>query len=245
MVPEEEDKTERYIWGLSDNIQGNMTSAGTVRLQDIIRMASSLMDQKNVARAYTIRANEKKAYARTMPYCNKCKLRHAGPCTVKCGNCKRIGHMTRDCKAPVAATNKRALVEIRRLLSLVLNVEADRSFVSTTFSSLIDIILTTLDVSYAIKQADGVKIKSKSTPRSGIGKSIKNQTRNPKLPKVGPPDKLIKGQDQRLGDKEKWMALLIALNISSTTNSTPQPLSKETQTKKTKTKDDPYPKSFL
>ncbi|GJR07489.1 hypothetical protein Tco_0790141 [Tanacetum coccineum] len=31
------------------------------------------------------------------------------------------------------------------------------------------------------------KIKSKSTPGSGFGKSIKNQTRKPKLPKVGPP----------------------------------------------------------
>ncbi|GKF09414.1 hypothetical protein Tco_0043638, partial [Tanacetum coccineum] len=31
------------------------------------------------------------------------------------------------------------------------------------------------------------KVKSKSTPRSGFGKSIENQTRKPKLPKVGPP----------------------------------------------------------
>ncbi|GJU23772.1 hypothetical protein Tco_0240866 [Tanacetum coccineum] len=27
MVPEEEDKIERYIWGLPDNIQGNVTSS--------------------------------------------------------------------------------------------------------------------------------------------------------------------------------------------------------------------------
>ncbi|GJX71247.1 RNA-directed DNA polymerase, eukaryota, reverse transcriptase zinc-binding domain protein [Tanacetum coccineum] len=31
------------------------------------------------------------------------------------------------------------------------------------------------------------KVKSKSTPGSGIGKSIENQTRKSKLPKVGPP----------------------------------------------------------
>ncbi|GKC27475.1 putative reverse transcriptase domain-containing protein [Tanacetum coccineum] len=175
MVPEEEDKTERYIWGLSDNIQGNVTSAGTVRLQDTIRMASSLMDQKNVARAYTIRANEKKAYAGTMPYCNKCKLRHDGPCTVKCGNCKRIGHMTRDCKAPVAATNKRALVANQK--TIVTCFECGRSFVSTTFSSLIDIILTTLDVSYAVKLADGKIIRADTILR-GCTLNLLNHTFN-------------------------------------------------------------------
>ncbi|GJR63905.1 putative reverse transcriptase domain-containing protein [Tanacetum coccineum] len=63
-----------------------------------------------VARAYTIRANGKKAYAGNLPYCNMCKLHHVGPCTVKCSKCKRVGHMTRDCKASVAAMNQRAHV---------------------------------------------------------------------------------------------------------------------------------------
>ncbi|GJU13226.1 hypothetical protein Tco_1135622 [Tanacetum coccineum] len=46
MVLEEEDKVERYIWGLLDSIQGNVTSAGSVRLQDAIKLANNLMDQK-------------------------------------------------------------------------------------------------------------------------------------------------------------------------------------------------------
>ncbi|GKB29336.1 reverse transcriptase domain-containing protein, partial [Tanacetum coccineum] len=41
-----EEKIERYIWGLPDNIQGNVTSIGTTRLQDRIRLANILMDQK-------------------------------------------------------------------------------------------------------------------------------------------------------------------------------------------------------
>ncbi|GJS32849.1 putative reverse transcriptase domain-containing protein [Tanacetum coccineum] len=64
----------------------------------------------DVARAYTIRANGKKAYAGNLPYCNKCKLHHVGPCTVKCNNCKRVGHMTRDCKTSVAVMNQRTHV---------------------------------------------------------------------------------------------------------------------------------------
>ncbi|GKC54334.1 reverse transcriptase domain-containing protein [Tanacetum coccineum] len=71
-----------------------------------IRMTHDLINQKlDVARAYTIGANEKKAYAGNLPYCNKCKLHHVGPCTVKCSNCKWLGHMTRDCKEYVAAMN--------------------------------------------------------------------------------------------------------------------------------------------
>ncbi|GJT35628.1 reverse transcriptase domain-containing protein [Tanacetum coccineum] len=31
------------------------------------------------------------------------------PCTVKCGNCKKVGHMTRDCRNPAAARNQRNL----------------------------------------------------------------------------------------------------------------------------------------
>ncbi|GKB90872.1 reverse transcriptase domain-containing protein [Tanacetum coccineum] len=76
-----------------------------------IRMTHYPMNQKpGVTRAYTIRANERMAYARNLPYCNKCKLHHVGPCTVKCSKCKRVGHMTRDCKASVAAMNQRAHV---------------------------------------------------------------------------------------------------------------------------------------
>ncbi|GKG18738.1 hypothetical protein Tco_0373036, partial [Tanacetum coccineum] len=54
---------------------------------------------QNVARAYTASNNEKKGYAGTLPYCNKCKLHHEGPCTMKCN---KVGHMTRDCKNAVA-----------------------------------------------------------------------------------------------------------------------------------------------
>ncbi|GJY33618.1 hypothetical protein Tco_0716906 [Tanacetum coccineum] len=143
MVPEEEDKIERFIWGLLDNIQGNVTSSPPTRFQDAIKMANSLMDQKlcayaarnannerkfknqprdnrvpqklpfkiqNMARDYTAGTNKKKAYAGNLPYYNKCKLHHAGPCTVKCLNCKKVGHMARYFKNEAPTTNQRALV---------------------------------------------------------------------------------------------------------------------------------------
>ncbi|GKE61059.1 reverse transcriptase domain-containing protein, partial [Tanacetum coccineum] len=111
MVPEEEDRVEKFIGGLPDNIQGNVILAEPTRLQDVVRIVNNLMDQKlkgqnvggqNVARAYTAGNNEKMGYDGPLPYCNKCKLHHEGPCTVKCGKCNKVGHMARDCKNSVA-----------------------------------------------------------------------------------------------------------------------------------------------
>nr|GEW64066.1 reverse transcriptase domain-containing protein [Tanacetum cinerariifolium] len=63
---------------------------------------------QNVARAYTARNNEKKGYVGSLPYYSKCKMHHAGPCTVRCGNCNRVGHVTRDCKVTVTPNTQRA-----------------------------------------------------------------------------------------------------------------------------------------
>nr|GEU82436.1 putative reverse transcriptase domain-containing protein [Tanacetum cinerariifolium] len=152
-------------------------SAEPTRLQDVIRLANNLIDQKlkgyavknaenkrglevnqrdnhrhqppfkrpnvrsqNIERAYTAGNNERKPYNGPLPFCNKCKLYYEGPCTVRCGKCNKVGHLTRDC--------------------------ADRSFVSTTFSTLLDITPGTLDVSYAIKLADGRISKTNTILRS-------------------------------------------------------------------------------
>ncbi|GJR15392.1 putative reverse transcriptase domain-containing protein [Tanacetum coccineum] len=136
MVPEEEDRVEKFIGGLPDNIQGNVIVAEPTRLQDAIRIANNLMDQKlkgyaarnagnkrrfnnnprdnrvqqpplkrqNVARAYMVGNNKNKGYARILPLCDKCKLHHHGPCPVRCGNCKKVGHQARDCWASTTMT---------------------------------------------------------------------------------------------------------------------------------------------
>ncbi|GKC19093.1 putative reverse transcriptase domain-containing protein, partial [Tanacetum coccineum] len=142
MVPEEEDRVEKFIGGLPDNIQGNVIAAEPTRLQDAVRIANHLLDQnlkgyavknaknkrrmevnhrdnrgqlppfkrsnvggQNVARAYTDGNNEKKPYNGPLPFCNKCKLHHEGPCTVRCGKCNKVGHLTRDFKAVISTTS--------------------------------------------------------------------------------------------------------------------------------------------
>nr|GEV89497.1 integrase, catalytic region, zinc finger, CCHC-type, peptidase aspartic, catalytic [Tanacetum cinerariifolium] len=58
MVHAEEDQIEKYVGGLPENIQGNVMSAGPTRLQDAIRLASNLMDQK--LKGYAVKNTENK-----------------------------------------------------------------------------------------------------------------------------------------------------------------------------------------
>ncbi|GJR43974.1 retrotransposon protein, putative, ty3-gypsy subclass [Tanacetum coccineum] len=58
MVPNEEDRVERFIGGLPDNIQGNVIAANPTRLQDAIRIANQLMDKK--VQGYAARNAENK-----------------------------------------------------------------------------------------------------------------------------------------------------------------------------------------
>nr|GEV90909.1 hypothetical protein [Tanacetum cinerariifolium] len=124
MVPDEENRVERFIGGLPDNIQGNVIAANPARLQDAIRIANQLMDKKLYGyaarsaenkrrmetRAYTARNNERKGYVGSLPYCNKFKLHHEGLCTIGCGNCKKVGHQTRDFRVTVNLNTQGAAI---------------------------------------------------------------------------------------------------------------------------------------
>ncbi|GKB93870.1 putative reverse transcriptase domain-containing protein [Tanacetum coccineum] len=55
-----------------------------------------------------------------LPYCNKYKLHHAGPCTVKCSNCKKVGHMF---ITAVIAQSRRIKTMVTKLQTLKLEEE--------------------------------------------------------------------------------------------------------------------------
>ncbi|GKE24280.1 putative reverse transcriptase domain-containing protein, partial [Tanacetum coccineum] len=65
MVPDEEDRVERFIGGLPDNIQGNVIAANPVRLQYAIRIANQLMDKK--LQGYAARSAENKRRMESNP----------------------------------------------------------------------------------------------------------------------------------------------------------------------------------
>ncbi|GJT90342.1 reverse transcriptase domain-containing protein [Tanacetum coccineum] len=222
MVPEEEGRVNKFIGGLSDNIQRNVIAAEPTRLQDAVCMANKLMDQKlkgfamknaknkrkfdnsqkdnrrqqppfkrqnvggqNVARAYMAGNNKRRVYNGPLPLCNKCNFHREGPCTVRCG---KQGHYRSDCpklkdqNRGNKTRNKSGIGEARGKAYVLGGGDAnpdsnvvtgtfllnnpydsvffcfavpDQSFVSTTFSTLLDIIPDTLDVSYVVELADG------------------------------------------------------------------------------------------
>nr|GEW34880.1 hypothetical protein [Tanacetum cinerariifolium] len=124
MFPEESDEVEKYVGGLSDMIQGSVMASKLKIMQDAIEFATELMDQKspykkqNVARAYTVGPGEKKEYRGSLPLCTKCNHHHNRQCTPRCKNCKKVGHLARDCRGSAAAANKqRAPEEIQRVVT--------------------------------------------------------------------------------------------------------------------------------
>nr|GFC86802.1 reverse transcriptase domain-containing protein [Tanacetum cinerariifolium] len=69
------------------------------------------LSQKNkghkVPRAHTTWPINKKTYAGSLPLCNQFKSHHSGPCTIKYGNYKKVGHIIQNFKTPATAKNQR------------------------------------------------------------------------------------------------------------------------------------------
>ncbi|GJT65561.1 reverse transcriptase domain-containing protein [Tanacetum coccineum] len=55
--------------------------------------------QQQNGRQETFKANGNRGYNGPHPLCRKCTLHHTGPCTVRCQNCHKIGHQTRNCRS--------------------------------------------------------------------------------------------------------------------------------------------------
>ncbi|GJR25307.1 putative reverse transcriptase domain-containing protein [Tanacetum coccineum] len=180
--------------------------------------------RQNTGQAYTAGNSDRKPYAGSKPLCSKCDYNHEGPCPPRCNNCKKVGHLAKDCRSRPAnannnnhnnnnhnnnnnnqkgngcyecgaqghfkrncpklknndrgnqARNDRAPMKVyvvgnaranldnvivgtfllnNRYAYILFDTGVDRSFVSTAFSSQIDITPSTLDHYYDVELADG------------------------------------------------------------------------------------------
>ncbi|GJW39992.1 putative reverse transcriptase domain-containing protein [Tanacetum coccineum] len=95
MVPDEEDRVERFIGGLPDNIQGNVIAANPARLQDAIRIANQLMDKK--VQGYAARNAENREGWRGAIAPNTQRAPVGNQQGIICYECGRPGHFRKDC----------------------------------------------------------------------------------------------------------------------------------------------------
>ncbi|GJX06216.1 putative reverse transcriptase domain-containing protein [Tanacetum coccineum] len=172
MFPEESDKIKKYVGGLPDMIPRSVIASKPKTMQDAIEFATKLMDKKIRTFAKRKRSGEKKPYGGSEPLCLKCNYHHDGQCAPKCHKCNRVGHLARDCRSTTndsTANNQRGtrtgtnpdlnvitgtFLLNNRYASILFDTGADRSFVSTAFSSRIDITPSTLNHYYDVELAD-------------------------------------------------------------------------------------------
>ncbi|GJT55495.1 putative reverse transcriptase domain-containing protein [Tanacetum coccineum] len=110
--------------GLTDNIKGEVTSSKPADLNEAVRMAHKLIEQKSQARDARILEGKKQKWESLqsengsamvtaptdgkLPLCERCFTRHVGQCTIKCHKCGKVGHKVRYCKEKSVATGANA-----------------------------------------------------------------------------------------------------------------------------------------
>nr|GFB75371.1 reverse transcriptase domain-containing protein [Tanacetum cinerariifolium] len=178
-LADETEKVDKYINGLPDNIHGNVMYARPKTLDETIELDNDLMDQK--LRTYAERRNESKRKANDSPRNNQqrphmkqnvARAYTAGPGEKKVQeNCPKLKNHGNGSGNGIAQGRVYALggrdaspdsnvitgtfFLNNRYAKILFDTGADRSFVSTTFSALIDITPTTLENHYDVELADG------------------------------------------------------------------------------------------
>ncbi|GJZ98167.1 putative reverse transcriptase domain-containing protein [Tanacetum coccineum] len=110
--------------GLTDNIKGEVTSSKHADLNEAVRMAHKLIEQKSQARDARILEGKREKWESLqsengsamviaptdgkLPLCERCFTRHVGQCTIKCHKCGKVGHKVRYCKEKSVATGANA-----------------------------------------------------------------------------------------------------------------------------------------
>ncbi|GKD24874.1 reverse transcriptase domain-containing protein [Tanacetum coccineum] len=99
----------------NNNYQNNRNNNNNNRNNDHQQQQNR---RQETFRAYAIIPTENSRYTGSFPLCKKCTLHHTGPCTVKCQTCKKVGHLTRNCRNKGPATWEQFTTSISNLSCL-------------------------------------------------------------------------------------------------------------------------------
>ncbi|GJT12626.1 putative reverse transcriptase domain-containing protein [Tanacetum coccineum] len=179
MVPNTEILLEAFIGGLPRSIEGNVTASKPQTLEEAINIAQRLMDQ--VGYLTKNRRNKR-------PATESNQL----PVTVICHACGEEGHYTNQCqKTNINAQGRAYMLRDKNahqdpnvvtgmfllnqhLARVLFDSGADKSFVSISLTSMLNIPPITIDTFYDIKMADG-NLVSINTVIKGATLTLLNQ----------------------------------------------------------------------
>ncbi|GKB17382.1 reverse transcriptase domain-containing protein [Tanacetum coccineum] len=179
--------------------------------------------RQEAGRAYAVTPSENGRYAGDLPLCKRCNYHHTGPCTGRCNNCNRMGHLSKNCQSKKPATGSNQLLVTvvchacgekghytnqcqktninaqgraymlrdknaqqdpnvvtgmfllnQHLVRVLFDSGADRSFISLSLASMLNIPSITIDTFYNIEMADG-NLVSTNTIIKGCTLTLLNQ----------------------------------------------------------------------
>ncbi|GJU09923.1 putative reverse transcriptase domain-containing protein [Tanacetum coccineum] len=151
MFPKESDEIEKYVGGLPDMIHGSVMASKLKTMQDAIEFSTKLMDKKINTFAERQSDNKRKFENTSRNNQNQNQGNQAG----------NDNAVARAYGVGTARTTPNSNVFTGTFIlnnhyaSFLFDTGVDKSFVSSTFSSLIDIVPTALDYGVDVELADG------------------------------------------------------------------------------------------
>ncbi|XP_071719004.1 uncharacterized protein [Rutidosis leptorrhynchoides] len=91
---------EAFVNGLRDDYDNLYARVELIRQWNENQGNSSHQKKQDTTKFEN--ASAKKNYNGKKPYCNRCYKHHYEACTIVCDRCKKVGHMSKDCKVNLA-----------------------------------------------------------------------------------------------------------------------------------------------
>ncbi|GJT80643.1 putative reverse transcriptase domain-containing protein, partial [Tanacetum coccineum] len=177
MFPEESAKVERYVGGLPDMIHGSVKASKPQSMQEAIEFATEMMDKKMLTAAERQAENKRKGTTKINNNHSKQIMWHGltllgleirslmeeSNLYVPSAIITTMGHVLKSALTAKRLVTRPVTVKFDLLLTTITTTtttitrgpKGQITYISLAFSSLIDIIPTTLDHGYDVELADG------------------------------------------------------------------------------------------
>ncbi|GJW75977.1 putative reverse transcriptase domain-containing protein [Tanacetum coccineum] len=163
MVEPKRVKVDAYIWGLSNNIKGEVTSSKPTDLNEAVRIAHKLMEQKSQARDERILEGRKQKWEKFQ----------SGNSSEETGEVRGRAYAIKDTEPQGPNVVTSTFLLNNRYAVFLFDAGSDRSFMDTRFSSMLDIKPIKIRASYEVELADR-RVVSMSTVLNGCALNLVN-----------------------------------------------------------------------